>query len=58
MGKEVPEDLLVWSSDHQCSDQSRTGRAASPSLLTRSTGCRRDWLWESWDCGLWIHVPG
>lgn len=58
MGKEVPEDILICSSDHQCFDQSRAGRAASPSLPTRSASCRRDWLWESWNCGLWIHVPG
>lgn len=58
VGKEVPEDLFLRPPDHQCTYQGWACWAASSTLPAGGTGCRRDWLWEPWDCSVWVHVTG
>ncbi len=58
VGKEVSEDLFLRSPNHQCTYQGRACRAASSTLPAGGAGCGRDWLWESRDCSLWVHVTG
>lgn len=58
VGKEVSEDILLRSPDHQCTVQSRAGWASSQTLPAGGAGCRRDWFREPRNCSLRVHVAG
>lgn len=58
VGEEMSKDLFLRPSDHQCSNQSWARWAASQTFPAGGASCRRDWLWEPWDCSVWVHVTG